>query len=255
MSSSQAFLLQSYWLQDHLITLGAGAAMRISLSGDAACLTADRNDQARVHYSFDDFSLARTPPPNVASEIMSYSAVLRWPQKLLKLPAGTDLSVFYNQSANFTPSGGRVNPFNEALASPQGDTKEYGFNLSLLKDKLSLRVNWFETRVTGQSFSPAPLFNTAINNAILQRADAWGVEANINPHLAAQRNADIELLFSPLPANFRQLYNWGIVGTAPSLPPRAASWACPVPATRLTLWPRARKLTSSTIPRSILPMS
>ena len=217
---SQAFLLQSYWLQDHLITLvGWRRDEDFFVRQDAGFVAnpADPNDPGKVHYSFDDFSLARTPPPNVASEIMSYSAVLRWPQKLLKLPAGTDLSVFYNQSANFTPSGGRVNPFNEALASPQGDTKEYGFNLSLLKDKLSLRVNWFETRVTGQSFSPAPLFNTAINNAILQRADVWGVEANINPHLAAQRNADIELLFSPLPANFRQLYNWGIVGTAPSL--------------------------------------
>jgi outer membrane receptor protein involved in Fe transport len=217
---SQAFLLQSYWLQDHLITLvGWRRDEDFFVRKDAGFVSnpADPNDPGKVHYSFDDFSLGRTPPPNVASEIMSYSAVLRWPQKLLKLPAGTDFSVFYNQSANFTPSGGRVNPFNEALASPQGDTKEYGFNLSLFKDKLSMRVNWFETRVTGQSFSPAPLFNTAINNAILQRADAWGVEANINPHLAAQRNADIELLFSPLPANFRQLYNWGIVGTAPSL--------------------------------------
>jgi len=31
------------------------------------------------------------------------------------------------------------------------------------------------------------------------------------------RNADIARLFSPLPANFRELYGWGIVGTAPNL--------------------------------------
>ena len=217
---SQAFLMQSYWLQDHLITLvGWRRDEDFFVRRDAGFVAnpANPNDPGKVHYSLDDFSFERTPPPNVASEIMSYSAVLRWPQKLLQLPAGTDLSAFYNQSANFTPSGGRVNPFNDALASPQGDTKEYGLNLSLLKDKLSLRFNRFETTVTGQSFSPAPLFNTAINNAILQRADVWGVEANVNPHLATQRNADIELLFSPLPANFRSLYAWGIVGTAPSL--------------------------------------
>jgi hypothetical protein len=62
----------------------------------------------------------------VAAETWTYSGVLRWPKKLLRLPAGTDLSVFYNQSANFTPSGGRVNGFNEPLASPprqnQGNT-------------------------------------------------------------------------------------------------------------------------------------
>jgi hypothetical protein len=43
------------------------------------------------------------------------------------------------------------------------------------------------------------------------------VEANVNPQLAASRNADIALLFSPLPANFRQLYGWGILGTASAL--------------------------------------
>ena len=216
---SQAFLLQSYWLQDHLITLVGWRRDEdyfISQPIGFVANPADSNDPGKVHYNFDDFAFARTPPPNVAAEIMTYSGVLRWPQKLVKLPAGIDFSVFYNQSANFTPSGGRVNAFNVPTSSPEGDTKEYGFNVSLLHDKLNLRVNWFETKVTGQTLTP-PVHNLTVNNAILQLADIWGVEGNINPHLVASRNADIELLFSPLPSNFRSLYGWGIIGTAPSL--------------------------------------
>lgn len=216
---SQAFLLQSYWLQDHLISLvGWRRDEDYFVSQPIAFVAnpADANDPGKVHYNFDDFNFARTPPPNVAAEIMTYSGVLRWPQKLVKLPAGIDFSVFYNQSANFTPSGGRVNAFNEPLASPQGDTREYGFNLTLLDNKLNLRVNWFETKVTGQSLTP-PVYTAAVNNAVLQLADFWGEEGNVNPQLVAMRNADIELLFSPLPSNFRSLYGWGISGTAPSL--------------------------------------
>lgn len=216
---STAALLQSYWLQDHLVTLVGWrrdadyfARQNINFVANPA----NPNDPGKVHWGFDDLSLPHTPPLNVEADTWSYSSVLRWPRKLIKLPEGTDLSVFFNKSANFTPSGGRVNGFNEPLASPSGKTREYGFNLSVLQGKLSLRMNWFRTDVQGQSFTPG-VYNTTINNGILQAADIWGVEGNVNPHLVAMRNADIELLFSPLPDNFRQLYGWGIVGTPPSL--------------------------------------
>lgn len=216
---SKAALMQSYWLQDHLVTLVGWrrdadyfARQNINFVANPA----DANDPGKVHWGFDDLSLPRTPPLNVAADTWSYSGVLRWPSKLVKLPDGSDVSVFFNKSANFTPSGGRVNGFNEPLASPSGKTREYGFNISILQGKLSLRMNWFRTDVQGQSFTPG-VYNTTINNGILQAADIWGVEGNVNPQLVAMRNADIELLFSPLPANFRQLYGWGIVGTAPSL--------------------------------------
>ncbi len=214
---SQAFVLQSYWLQEHLITLlgwrrDEDFFVRQQIS--AAKGAANLNDPGQVHYGFDDFAFAHTPPPNVAGETKTYSGVLRWPRRLIRLPAGTDFSVFYNHSANFTPSGGRVNAFGEALASPSGKTKEYGFNVSIFNDKLNLRVNRFETGVQGQSFAAGAV---NVNNAILQIADLWGVEGNVNPQLVAMRNADIELLFSPLPANFRALYGQKIIGTAPAL--------------------------------------
>ncbi len=177
---------------------------------------ANLNDPGKVHYGFKDFSFPRTPALNAAKETISYSGVLRWPRKLIHLPVGTDFSVFYNQSQNFTPIGGRINAYGEALPSPQGQTKEYGFNFSGLNDRLNVRVNWFETAVQSQSLSTTA-YTEATNSNIFAIAGAWASEGNINPHLVARANADIATLFSPLPANYKQLYNYTVSGTAPNI--------------------------------------
>lgn len=216
---SQALVLQSYWLKEHLISLiGWRRDEDYFIRKNISYISnpANPNDPGKVHYGFDDFSFPQTPPANVSGETLTYSGVLRWPQGLIRLPNGVDLSAFFNRSSNFTPSGGRVNAFNEPLPSPEGNTRELGLNLSLFHDKLSLRLNFFETKVKGQSVA-SQVYNQMTNNAVLQLADFWGVEGNVNPHLVAMRNADIDLLFSPLPGNFRSLYGWGISGTAPNL--------------------------------------
>ncbi|MDO8543531.1 MAG: hypothetical protein Q7S40_24080 [Opitutaceae bacterium] len=214
---SQAAVLQSYWLLDHLVTTGGWRRDEDYFVRENIAFTsnpANLNDPGQVHYGFNDFSFPSLPPPNAAKEIVSYSAVLRWPQKLIQLPVG--ISVFFNQSENFTPIGGRVNGYGEPLSSPQGRTKEYGFNIWTFDNKLSVRVNWFETGVHGVSFSSSAS-TTALFGGILGAAESWATEANNNPHLAAQAAADVELLFSPLPANFRQLYGFVVTGTAPNL--------------------------------------
>lgn len=216
---SQAAVLQSYWLRDHLVTLFGWRRDEDYFVRNIINYVrnpADSNDPGKVHFGFDDFSFPDTPPPNVAKETKSYSVVLHWPQTLLRLPAGSGVSVFYNKSENFTPLGGRINAFHELQPSPKGRTEEFGLSSSVFNDKLQLRVNRFETAVTGQSFTPG-VFGTAINNGTLQMADVWVLEGNINPHLVAMRNADIELLFSALPANFRRLYDFQVTGAAPNL--------------------------------------
>jgi hypothetical protein len=39
-----------------------------------------------VHYGFNDLTLPGTPPLNVAADTWTYSGVLRWPKKLIRLP-------------------------------------------------------------------------------------------------------------------------------------------------------------------------
>jgi hypothetical protein len=216
---SQAIVLQSYWLEDHLITLFGWRRDEdyfVRENINFIPNPANTNDPGKVHYGFNDFSFARTPSPNAAKEIKTYSAVLRWPRQLLKLPAGADVSVFYNKSENFTPIGGRVDGFGVTQASPQGKTREYGFNLSALSDKVSLRVNWFETGVQGQTFTPG-VYGAATYNLVPQIAILWAQEVNTNPHLAARAQAEIDLLFSALPPNYRQLYSWNVTGTPPNV--------------------------------------
>jgi catecholate siderophore receptor len=216
---SQAAVLQSYWLRDHLITLVGWRRDEdffINQNFNPVTNPNDLNDPGRTQAGFGDFSFENTPPPNVAAEVKSYSGVLRWPRKFIKLPQGTDVSVSYNRSSNFTPAGGRYSALGGTLPSPEGDTKEYGVSISAFHDKLTVRINRFETSVQGQSFNP-----TAFQNAqwfgMAATARVWAEEANINPHLAAMRNADIDRLFGALPPSFRELHNFQVSGSPPNL--------------------------------------
>ncbi|MDO8544751.1 MAG: hypothetical protein Q7S40_30275 [Opitutaceae bacterium] len=219
---SQAAVLQSYWLKENLITTLSWRRDEDFFVSQPIAFTANsanRNDPGQSRFGFNDFSFfGGTPPPFVSKEIKSVGAVLRWPSQWprWRLPAGLDFSVFFNRSENFTPLGGRVNAFGESWPSPAGKTKEYGFNLSGLQDRLTLRVNWFETSIVGAGSSPTN-YTIATVNSVLQTAATWAVEANTNPQLAALRAAQLNLLFSALPANYRDLYDFRVNGTAPGI--------------------------------------
>jgi hypothetical protein len=217
---SQAFVLQSNWLLDHLVTTLSWRRDEDYSANRSTAYTinpANPLDPGRTHFGFGDFALfGEEPPPFAAKEIKSYGAVLRWPQKWLRLPAGSDFSVFVNRAENFTPLGGRISPFGVSWASPQGETKEYGFNFSTLNDRFSVRMNWFETAITGASYNWSNFTQATVNN-IFGAAQMWAVEGNINPAMAAQRNADIETLFAPLPSNYRALHSFRVSGTAPNI--------------------------------------
>lgn len=79
----------------------------------------------------------------------SWSVVLHTPARIReKLPLGSNLSLFYNESSNFEAAGGRTDVYGNVIAPPTGETKDYGFVVSILDDRLSLKVNWYETSVT-----------------------------------------------------------------------------------------------------------
>jgi len=207
--TSTAAVLQSYWLDNLLVTT-------VGIRRDESVRYAPR---ANFSYDpllpdskikgFDDYNVYTFPKLVAAKEVKSYSAVVRWPQKLVRLPQGTDASVFYNDSSNFTPAGSRINYLGTPLSSPEGKTREYGLNLSLLQDRLSVRYNRFETSVVGQGFNPP--FN--YTNAIVQMTGFWISENNANRNPTINRRPEIEKIFAALPANFRSLYGFQYIGT------------------------------------------
>ena len=78
----------------------------------------------------------------------SWGGVLHTPESIVaKIPWHTSLSLFYNRSSNFSASAPRLDVIGNVLDNPLANTKEYGFAISTLDDRLTLRVNWYETKM------------------------------------------------------------------------------------------------------------
>lgn len=76
----------------------------------------------------------------------TWSVVAKYPEQWLgELPLGMDISAHYYEAESFQPAGISNNVLNQQLASPFGSTEEYGATISFFDNRLSVRVNWFET--------------------------------------------------------------------------------------------------------------
>jgi len=65
-----------------------------------------------------------------------------------------DFGLSYNKSDNFNPpSGANGDFFGNALPKPAGEGKDYGFQFSVLDNKLFARVTWFEASNANEQFS------------------------------------------------------------------------------------------------------
>lgn len=88
----------------------------------------------------------------VAGESKSYGIVVHSPKWISqKLPGNTRLSVFYNRSENFKADAPRGDIFGTAIPNPEGRTKDYGVVISTLDDRLTLKINRYETAVKNAS--------------------------------------------------------------------------------------------------------
>ncbi len=76
----------------------------------------------------------------------TWSIVAKYPENWLgELPWGMKLSAHYYEAESFQPASGQVNILNQPLVSPLGSTKEFGGTIELLRNRLSIRINRFET--------------------------------------------------------------------------------------------------------------
>jgi outer membrane receptor protein involved in Fe transport len=203
---SKALNLQSYWLNEHLITTAGWRRDQDYLYTENIPTNLTQNQ-----YGLNDFKFPSLPSRGVSKEVKSFSAVVVWPQKWLRLPAGAELSAFVNTSGNFTPLGGRTDTFNRLLPSPAGETRELGGNLGLFDGKLTIRIAHFRTTGKDQGIGSPALSPLCVG--INEIATAWYAERNINP--AIDRTNDINALMAPLDAyNWRSLYQWRTSGSA-----------------------------------------
>lgn len=111
-----------------------------------------------------------------AGQSMTYSIVAHTPKALNKaLPWGLKASVFYSQSENFRPDSSLKDIMGSPVDSPRGETKDYGFTISALDDKLVFKINWYKTKMTNAVLSETNLANAYMIGA----AEAWGQRSAI----------------------------------------------------------------------------
>jgi hypothetical protein len=116
-----------------------------------------------------NYMLPIAPLQTVSGRTKTWSVVLHTPRNIRdKMPGRTGLSLFYNRSSNFQPAAGRIDVYGNALPSPEGKTKDYGFLLSTLDDRVTLKVNWYETTVTNDALDQ---FGGVY---MIWGAEAWG---------------------------------------------------------------------------------
>jgi hypothetical protein len=135
----------------------------------------------------------RGPRTKDSGESKSYSIVGHLPKFVSeKLPLGTTASVFYNYSDNFKDET-RVDIQGRDVPNARGKTKDYGFTVTTFNDKLSLKVNWYETKVTNATLAGDPataaLGNNTYYHYLLEgwgAATAFAVREGLNGNLPGQ---------------------------------------------------------------------
>ena len=101
-----------------------------------------------------DFGTDPASRHEAEGETKAWGAVYHFPKFLTSwLPGDTKFSVFFNHNQNFEAEVPRVGLTGVQIPNPVGKTKEYGFAVSTLNDKLTFRVNWYRTLVANDTLS------------------------------------------------------------------------------------------------------
>jgi len=171
---STAVALQSNWLNDYLVTVvGWREDIDKNFIGTAPTTRL-------ANGSLDESAVTFAPSVAQGKRSWTKSVVGRLP---VKLPWGTELRAFWNESGNFNPIGQRRNIWNEELGSPNAKTTEKGITLSAFNGKLYLRINRYNTQIQGDSVSnvgnPYTYISTEIGRMLAAR-DAGLNPANFN---------------------------------------------------------------------------
>lgn len=138
-----AAVMQSYWWDGTFISTLGWRQDRVKRY-DLNTAYARRLDQTLIL----DSATLDTGKPSVATSksTLTYGGVVRLNKLIGKqLPGRTEVDLHYAWSENFQGLSGVRGVDGNFHDAPVGDTREMGFSMSLLNDKLFFRANWFET--------------------------------------------------------------------------------------------------------------
>ncbi len=173
---SKGFTWQGYMLDDNYLgqLVPVFGWRRDQVTNYATAAPIDPVTQF-VPLSYEDDPTTRRV---ATGESKSWGGVYHLPKFLTsKLPGGTTLSIFYNRSRNFKADAPRTNLRGDTIANPDGQTKEYGFTVTTLDDRLSLKVDWYKTKVSNATFNVTngnSIAGLGGNGYWMWAAPAWG---------------------------------------------------------------------------------
>jgi hypothetical protein len=125
--------------------------------------------------SYSDNPASRTDARGISK---SWGGVYHLPKALVsKIPGDTDISIFYDRSSNFKADVPRTNLEGGTIPNATGATKEYGFRISTLDDKLTLKVDWYHTAESNATFDATngnSIAGLGGNGYYLWAYPAWG---------------------------------------------------------------------------------
>ena len=165
-----------------------------------------------------------TPNPTETGRTFSWSVVGHTPEFMKRFMPGFTISPHYNVSENFNPVGLRSTILGTPLASPTGSTKEYGFTVNLLDERVSLRFNWFKTEIQNDTadisgFARNPQFIVQDYMRRLKEAENAGftIEQAISvakgpPGVFTSFNDAYAKFIALVPAEVQAVYNFRIEG-------------------------------------------
>ena len=161
---SVAAVLQSRLVEDMLVsTVGwREDKQRFANNNNPPVDPADASGQSFTT-SEKDFTLDGIPTSRSRGSTLSTSFVGRLPKRWRDLPGGTEVSAFVSKSDNLQPDPGRLDQYQHILPAPAGKTREIGLNVVTLHGKVHLRVNRYDSAVTGITNGRlGGLFNNAL---------------------------------------------------------------------------------------------
>ncbi len=89
---------------------------------------------------------------DVTGTSKTWGGVYHFPKALMsKLPGDMTFSVLLDRSENFKPDAARLSVAGLPIPNASGTTTEYGFVVTGLSDKITLKVDWFKTIVKNAS--------------------------------------------------------------------------------------------------------
>ncbi len=104
-----------------------------------------------------------------------YGGVLYWPKRFVPLPEiFNDITFHYNTSDNFIPATDRVDEVRNPVASPKGESKDWGVSFYMMDNRLTARLNWFKAKLIGASSPVSNNYNQNISNMFTHYGNLGG---------------------------------------------------------------------------------